>query len=94
MKLSETGLTEIKDYCGVTDADSDNTLTALRSAAVSFILNQTGLTESEAEKYDDLSAALLVLVYDMYLNRAYSVDKSAVNPIVSCILSEHARNLL
>lgn len=94
MKLSETGLAEIKDYCGVTDTDSDNILNGLRAAAVSFILNQTGLSEAEAENYDDLSVALLVLVYDMYLNRSYSVDKSAVNPIVSCILSEHARNLL
>ncbi|MCM1055944.1 MAG: head-tail connector protein [Bacteroides sp.] len=94
MKLSETGLTEIKDYCGITDTDSDNMLTALRSAAISFILNQTGLSAAEAEKYDDLSAALLVLVYDMYLNRAYSVDRSAVNPIVGSILAEHSRNLL
>lgn len=94
MKLSETGLTEIKDYCGVTDTDSDNILNGLRSAAVSFILNQTGLTAAEAENYDDLSVALLVLVYDMYLNRTYSADKSTVNPIVQSILSEHARNLL
>lgn len=94
MKLSETGLTEIKDYCGVTDTDSDNILNGLRSAAVSFILNQTGLTAAEAENYDDLSVALLVLVYDMYLNRTYSADKSAVNPIVQSVLSEHARNLL
>lgn len=94
MRLSETGLAEIKDYCGVSDTDSDNILNGLRSAAVSFILNQTGLTAAEAENYEDLSVALLVLVYDMYLNRSYSVDKSAVNPIVQSILSEHARNLL
>lgn len=94
MTLNETGLAEIKDYCGVIDTDSDNILIGLRSAAVSFILNQTGLSEEETEKYDDLSVALLVLVYDMYLNRAYTVDKSAVNPIVQSILSEHARNLL
>lgn len=94
MRLSETGLAEIKDYCGVSDTDNDNILNGLRSAAVSFILNQTGLTAAEAENYEDLSVALLVLVYDMYLNRSYSVDKSAVNPIVQSILSEHARNLL
>lgn len=94
MRLSDTGISEIKDYCGVTDKDSDKILIALRSAAVSFILNQTGLTEDEAEKYEDLSAALLVLIYDMYINRTYAVDKSAVNPIVQSILSEHARNLL
>lgn len=94
MRLSDTGISEIKDYCGVTDNDSDKILIALRSAAVSFILNQTGLTEDEAEKYEDLSAALLVLIYDMYMNRTYAVDKSAVNPIVQSILSEHSRNLL
>lgn len=94
MRLSDTGIPEIKDYCGVTDKDSDKILIALRSAAISFILNQTGLTEDEAEKYEDLSAALLVLIYDMYMNRTYAVDKSAVNPIVQSILSEHSRNLL
>lgn len=94
MRLSDTGISEIKDYCGVTDNDSDKILIALRSAAVSFILNQTGLTKDEAEKYEDLSVALLVLIYDMYMNRTYTVDKSAVNPIVQSILSEHSRCLL
>lgn len=94
MRLSDTGIPEIKDYCGVTDKDSDKILIALRSAAVSFILNQTGLSEDEAEKYEDLSAALLVLIYDMYMNRTLSAEKSGVNPIVQSILSEHARHLL
>lgn len=94
MRLSDTGIPEIKDYCGVTDKDSDKILIALRAAAVSFILNQTGLTEDEAEKHEDLSAVLLMLIYDMYMNRTLSVEKSGVNPIVQSILSEYARNLL
>lgn len=92
MRLSDTGISEIKDYCGVTDKDSDKILIALRAAAVSFILNKTGLTENEAEKHEDLSAVLLMLIYDMYMNRTLSVEKIGVNPIVQSILSEHARN--
>lgn len=93
MKLSQISLDDIKDYCGVTDTDSDNLLTSMLEGAVSYIFNQTGLTPEQAEKYEDLSVAVMVLVYDMFYNRSV-LNGEKVNPIAENILNQHSRNLM
>lgn len=93
MKLSSLTLETIKDYCGVSDTDSDNLLTAMLEGAVSFVYNQTGLTEEQAEQYEDLSVAVLVLVYDMFYNRCV-LNGEKVNPIAETILKQHSQNLM
>lgn len=99
--LSAITLEEIKDYCGVTGADSDHLFERMTASARAFISAFTGLDAGELDARDDVDIALFVLVNEMFLNRMYSVDSrssyastDAVNPIVRQVLEQHRVNLL
>lgn len=95
MKLSETGLAQIKDFCGISDNDSDTVLQTCIDGAKSFILSQTGLTAEEGDNYEDLTVALQVLTYESFYSRAYTSDSySTENPLVKQIIEQHRRNLM
>lgn len=96
MKASELTLEIIKDYCGICDNDSDEIIEkVLLPSAKSFVKGYTGLTESEIDKYDDISIACMVLVNDMYTQRDYTLNlQKQVNPCVRTILGMYAKNYL
>lgn len=96
MKISELTADIIKDYCGISDNDSDDIIMdTLFPAAKEYITSYTGLSETQCEEHEDLTLALMILVNDMYSERegTISVHKK-VSPTVSTILGMHAVNYL
>ena len=97
MRLSEVDLAYIKDYCGVTDNDSDEILENALMGAKDYILNATGLSAGEAEQYEDLVIALQTLAHETFYNREYQTASgyyNSKNPLVEQIIEQHRRNFL
>lgn len=96
MKVSEISLETVKDYCGISDDDSDNILAALMPAARSFISNYTGLNAEQIDSLDDMAIAYIVLVNDMFTNREFNSaqarQSTTLNPCVKTILDMHCKN--
>lgn len=98
MKVSELTMPIIANYCRIMDddvTDSENlSLEAMKIAAISYARSYTGLSDSEMERHEDITIAILTLIADMYDNRSMIVDKNNVNRTAEVILSMHAKNLL
>lgn len=96
MKISEITTEIVKDYCGISDNDSDEIIEkVLMPAAKTFITGYTGLSETEINQHDDLANAFMVLVNDMYTQRDYTLNyNKQVNPCVKTILSLYSVNYL
>ncbi len=98
MKVSEITITEICQQIREMEVDLDECdkryLTALQTAAVSYVKEYTGLSEKQIDEYQDITLAVLVLISDMYDNRQMYVDKGNVNRVVDTILGMHCINLL
>ncbi|MDE5583720.1 MAG: head-tail connector protein [Ruminococcus sp.] len=96
MKISEITLKTIKDYCGISDNDSDEIIEKVfMPAAKTFITGYTGLSETEINQHEDLATAFMVLVNDMYTQRDYTLNyNKQVNPCVQTILSLYSVNYL
>lgn len=95
MKVSEVTPEIIRDYCGISDNESDEILPALMSAAVSFIKNNTGLTAEEIDEHEDITYAYMVLVNEMFTAREYDKSSSRMtqqpNKTVETILGMHTK---
>lgn len=96
MKINELTIDIIKDFCGITDNDSDTIITKiLLPSAKSSIKGYTGLSDDEINQYDDLSTACLVLINDCFTNRDYNINsRLQKNPTVQVILGMYAKNYL
>lgn len=94
MKISDLTAAMIKDYCGISDDDSDDIITNLmKPAAKAYIKGYTGLTDEQLDDHDDLAVALCVLINDMYSQRDYTLSlHKQVSPTVKTILSMYAVN--
>ncbi|MCM1508294.1 MAG: head-tail connector protein [Ruminococcus flavefaciens] len=96
MKISEITPEIVKDYCGISDSDSDDLIKkVLMPSAKAYIIGYTGLTAEEINAHEDLSTAFLVLVNDMYTQRDYTLSfQKQINPAVSTILGLYSVNYL
>ena len=94
MRISDVTAEYALDYCGVSDAQETERINTCMTAAKAFILGYTGLDESNLDKYEDITAAYLVLINEMYTNRDYSVSIAGKNPLVRQILALHSVNYL
>lgn len=77
--------------------DSDKTqLDMCIKAAKEFVKSYTGLSESEIDTHEDITHAALILIQDMFDNRARYVQNtfSSPNKTVESILGLHCVNLL
>lgn len=96
MRISALTTDTIKNYIRVDgEALQTDVLNLAIHSAKSFISDYTGLSKDELDNYEDLSLAFLVLVQDIYDNRALQSDpKTSVNATVQTILDMHRRTLL
>ena len=96
MKISEITPEIVKDYCGISDNDSDELIkNVLMPAAKSYIIGYTGLPAEKLDDYEDFAHAFLVLVNDMYTQRDYTLSfQKQINPAVSTILGLYSVNYL
>lgn len=94
MKISELTSSMVKNYCGISDDDSDDIVEALlMPAAKEYIKGYTGLTDEQIDEHDDLAIAYCVLVNDMFTQRDYTTSiHRQVSPTVKNILSMYAVN--
>lgn len=96
MKISELTSAMVKEYCGISDDDSDDIVSnMLMPAAKAYIKGYTGLTEAELDEHEDLTTAYCVLINDMFTQRDYTISMHRqVSPTVKTILSLYAVNHL
>lgn len=94
MKISELEIGEIKDYCGISDDDSDSIILAMQQAALTYIIGYTGLTAAEVDANEMLTVAYLVLINEMFSTRTMTVANDKENPCVKQILSMYSKNYL
>lgn len=96
MKMSELTAGIVKDYCGISDDDSDNIIEkVLLPAAREYIKGYTGLTAEQCDEHEDISLACMVLVNDMFTQRDYTISMHRqVSPTVKTILGMYAVNYL
>lgn len=79
MKLSNLSIEEMKTYCKAED-EEDSIFQIILDACKAYIRGQTGLTDEEMDKYEDLTIAALILGSDMYDNRTYHQKDTKVTP--------------
>lgn len=94
MKISELTSAMVKDYCGISDDDSDDIVgNMLMPAAKAYIKGYTGLTDEQIDEHEDLAIAFCVLANDMFTQRDYTTSiHRQVSPTVKNILSMYAVN--
>lgn len=94
MTISELTPETVKDWCGISDDDSDDIVgTLLMPAAKAYIIGYTGLSAEQLDEHDDLATAFCVLVNDMFTSREYTISSHRqVSPAVKTILSMYAVN--
>ena len=69
MTISEITTTDVAAFLRLDDA-SDPILVPMMAAAKQFIIDYTGLSETDLDEHEDFYIAYMVLVQDMYDNRA------------------------
>ena len=95
MKLSELSVEELKAYCRAED-EENSVFEIILAACKAYIRGQTGLTDEEMDKYEDLTMAAMILGSDMYDNRTYQQKETKVtaNLAVKSIIDQYQRNIL
>lgn len=96
MKISELTAEIVKDYCGISDSDSDVLIeNTIIPSAKAFIKGYTALSDEQLDEHEDITTACMILINDMYSNREYTLSwQRQVNPAVSTILGLYAKNYL
>ena len=95
-KVSDITAANLAEYLRLVDPSVDDltTLSSLQGVAETYISQYTGKTIKQLDDYQDIVMAVMVLVQDMWDNRALYVESSNVNKVVESILSLHSGNLL
>lgn len=98
MKASEIQLSDICRQIRVEEEYLDEGdmvyLEMLKQAAMSYVRGYTGLNDEQIDSHEDITAAVLVLISDMYDNRQMNVDRANVNRVVDTILGMYCENLV
>lgn len=94
MTYKELDINTLKEYLRIDGEDEDNLITLILSASKSLVRNYTGLDEESLNQLEDIPTAILAISAEMYDNRQFTVDKSAINPVVKIILDMYSINLL
>ena len=92
MKISDVTMETVAAHVR-TDAE-DKLLKVYWDAAVKSVLSHTGLSAEEADEYDDLTVAALVITSEMYDNRQMQVESDRVSKVVEGFIGLHDHNLL
>ncbi len=98
MKASEVDQAYLIDYLRLDDPEETvkREIDTSLAAGMAFVRSYTGLDDAEIDRREDITAALLVLVADMFENKNYYTDYKSreANRTVETILGMHSVNLL
>lgn len=92
MKLSEITPEIAAEYLHI--EEEPGALLPMLAAAKQYALSFTGLSAQDAEQYEDLTLAVLILCGDLYDHRTMTVENDKVNQTVQTILGLYRSNLL
>lgn len=92
MVISGITSQNVADFLRLDEADP--MLVPMMDAAKAFIRDYTGLSDEELDEHEDFYIAFMVLIQDMYDNRAMYVEKDNINRVVDSILFRHRTNFL
>lgn len=93
-QVSQITYQDVADYIRlseVTEKDQ-NDINTMLGVAKTYIQKYTG--QEDLDQFQDFVIVVLVLVQDMWDNRALYVDSSNLNKVVESILDMHSINLL
>ncbi len=76
------------------ESDDMAIIEAMKKAAIEFCKNQTGFSEEELDKHEDITIVVLTLISDMWDNRSMTVQKNNANTVIDAILGMHRTNLV
>ena len=95
-KVSDITAQDVADYIRLSEVTDDDasTLNTLITVATNYIVQYTGRSAEEIDNYPEFVIVALILVQDMYDNRALYVDTTNLNNTVETILGLHSVNLL
>ena len=93
-KVSDLTYTDLAEYLHLTETNrtDQQTLTTLLGVATAYMKQYTGLSDLDA--HEEFVICALILVQDMWDNRALYVDKTNLNHTVESILDLYSVNLL
>lgn len=95
MKVSDINGTHIKEYIRLDDDCNEEMLEEMKKAAIAYVKSFTAMSDEELDEHEDISIAVLVLIQDMYDNRAYQTEKQVnTNKVVDSILHMYRKNLI
>ena len=98
MKISEITVDDLANYVRLDEPEDieKQELERMKSSAISYMTDYTGLSEEDLDKHEDLTQALFVLVADMFDNRNLYIEgkETNINKSLECILGMHSINLL
>ena len=94
MKISEVSDEYITNYLreDPTDPEFTAALGPMKTAALEYLAAYTGLDQEGLDEFGDLTFAYLILIGDLYDNRATTVSSSVSNKTLDTILSLHSKN--
>lgn len=95
-KVSDITPSDLAEYLRIPEVTTDdtNTLNSLLTVAKVYAGEYTGRSIEELDDYRDMVIVILILVQDMWDNRALYVDSTNINKTVESILNLHSVNLL
>ena len=96
MKISELTLENLANYLKIDDLDEALIdLQLCWDAALSFIVNRTGMKKEDVEDCDDLTYSFFALCGEMYQNRQLRFEQGRYNnELVLDAIDAHSINLL
>jgi len=96
MKISELTLENLANYLKIDDLDEALIdLQLCWDAALSFIVNRTGMKKKDVEDCDDLTYSFFALCGEMYQNRQLRFEQGRYNnELVLDAIDAHSINLL
>jgi len=98
MKMSEITIETLETFFKLNkdelDEEEVKELEMFLSGAKAYVKSYTGYTDSELDKYTEITLAVLVIAQDMYDDRTMLVDKDKINLVLKTTLGMHQNNLL
>lgn len=98
MKVSEIQQNDILQHLRIYDENLDpsekNMIELIKSSAINYIKEQTGLSLVQIDEHEDLTIAVLTIISDLWNSRELTINKSNPNKLIENIIYMHSINLL
>lgn len=93
-KVSDIDVNAVVEYCNLPTPDTNEQalITSYIEIAKDYMQKYTGV--EDLDEYTDMIIVCLILVQDMWDNRALYVDSQNVNRVCQSILDLHSVNLI